>query len=76
MPKLPNAILLQIVTDIQSMLRKIGFSLNCENPLEEYSESVYFPDYVSGLMLTIVCYCFLGDSEIALLFSERLIMSL
>lgn len=47
-------------------------SLNTEDP-SIYSESPYLSDYVSGMMLTIICYCFLGDQEVATLFSDRLV---
>jgi len=72
MPKLPNSILLQIVANIGASLKKINISLNCEDPLQ-YRDSVYLPEYVSGMMITIICYCFLGDSDIACLFSHRLV---
>lgn len=72
MPKLPNSILLQVITEIQSLMKRLKFNLNCATPMD-YIGNPNFPDFVSGLMLTIVCYCFLGDSEIALLFSARLV---
>ena len=68
MPKLPNSILLQIITNITDVMKKANLNLNCENPVI-YKDSPYLPDYVSGMMLTIICYCFLGDSDIAALFS-------
>lgn len=68
MPKLPNAILLQIITNVSELLKKIDMNLNCPDP-STYKDSLYFPDYVSGMMLTIISYCFLGDSDIAVLFS-------
>ncbi|CDW85401.1 UNKNOWN [Stylonychia lemnae] len=75
MPKLPNTILLQIISNITDIMRKVNLSLNCADP-STYKDSTYFPDYVSGMMLTIVCYCFLGDSDIAQLFSYRLIKAI
>jgi len=72
MPKLPNSVLLQVITEIQSIMKKLDMNLNCSTP-KQYIGHPFFPDFVSGLMLTIVCYCFLGDSEIALLFSARLV---
>eukprot|EP00347_Sterkiella_histriomuscorum_P010935 403374369 len=72
MPKLPNSILLQIISNITDIMKKINLNLNCADP-SLYQDSPYFADYVSGMMLTIICYCFLGDSDIAMLFGQRLI---
>ena len=68
MPKLPNVILLQIITNVSDIMKRINLNLNCLDP-SIYKDSPYFADYVSGMMLTIICYCFLGDSDIAALFS-------
>ena len=47
-------------------------SVNCQDP-SEYKNSEYLVEYVSGMMLIIICYCFLGNTEIAILFSDRLV---
>ena len=49
-------------------MKRINVSINCKDPTE-YKDSPYLADYVSGMMLTIISYCFLGDTEIANLFS-------
>ena len=56
-------------------MKKINLNLNCADPAI-YKDSPYLADYVSGMMLTIICYCFLGDSDIAYLFSQRLIKAI
>ena len=68
MPKLPNSILLQIIASINDTLKTIKISLNCQDP-SIYKDSPYLPEYVSAMLLTIVAYCFLGDTDIASLFS-------
>ena len=75
MPKLPNSILLQIITNISDIMKRINLSLNNEDP-SLYKDSPYLSDYVSGMMLTIICYCFLGDFDIATLFGKRLIIAI
>ena len=72
MPKLPNAILLQIINNVSEVLKGHGLNLNSQDP-SIYKDNAYFPDFISGMMLTIICYCFLGDSDIAYLFSQRLV---
>jgi hypothetical protein len=49
-------------------------SLNCEDP-SVYKDSPHFVDYINAMMITIVSYCFLGDTDIAILFSKRLILA-
>ena len=68
MPKLPNQVLLHIISSISDIMKRLNLNLNLEDP-QVYKDSPYFADYVSGMMLTIICYCFLGDTDIASLFS-------
>lgn len=74
MPKLPNQILLQIISGVSEVMKRLNLNLNQEDP-QIYKDSPYLADYVSGMMLTIICYCFLGDTDIASLFSQRLIQA-
>jgi len=67
MPKLPNSILVQIISNITQIMDKVELNLNFEDP-SVYKDSPYFADYVSGMLLTIISYCFLGDSDIGALF--------
>jgi len=72
MPKLPNAVLLEIIRNISRIFEGFGLNLNSEQP-DPYFSSPYLPEYVSGMMVTVIAYCFLGDSDIAALFSDRLV---
>ena len=74
-PKMPNSVLLRIISKVQDALALIEINLGSNLKEQEllHMNPAHVAEIVSGNIIVMIAYCFLGDSDIAALFGERLL---